>query len=64
MHKISEIVDFSIFFKVVFMTTSMSNLYAILYSLVAKILYVTHLYYIDGKCIILAFLVTLASHIT
>lgn len=45
-YKISEIVDLSIFFNIAFITTSILNLYIILWGLNTKILYITHLYFI------------------
>lgn len=45
-YKISKIIDLSIFFKVVFITALISNLWAISYSSAIKILHVTCSYFI------------------
>lgn len=46
-HKISETTNFSIFPNITFTTTSISNLYAILYNLADKTLYINYLHFIE-----------------
>lgn len=47
-NKISKITNLSIFSKIVFMITLISNPYTILYNLVIKILYVIDLHFIKN----------------
>lgn len=63
MYKIRETTNPSIFAKIAFITIPLFNLYAIPYSLAAKILDIICLYFIDNQYIIFALLVTLARQI-
>lgn len=56
----SKIVDLSIFLKVISIIALILNLYAILYSSAAKLLYMTSLYIIKDQCIIYVLLATFA----
>lgn len=63
MQKIIEIADLSIFFNITLIIVSISNPYAILYSLIAKIPRVTCLLFIENQYMIFALLVALAKQI-
>lgn len=62
-YKMSEIANFSILFKIIFMIALMSNLYIILYNSATKILLMIRLYFIKNQRMIFVLLAVLTKQI-
>lgn len=62
MYKISKIANSNIFPNIVFITTLISKLYTIIYTLATKILRIIDLHITKNKCIIFALLLRLKKN--